>query len=61
MAEASPDDRIWGIGMDQNEAAGTDSSQWRGRNLLGFALMEVRDEIRRLRRYEDEVDFGDAE
>ena len=47
--------------MDQNEAAGTDSSQWRGRNLLGFALMEVRDEIRRLRRYEDEVDFGDAE
>ena len=49
LAEASPYDDIWGIGVDV--------TGWKGQNLLGFALMEVREEIRRLREFEDEVVF----
>ena len=57
LAEASPYDDIWGIGLDQAHAAGVDVTGWRGQNLLGFALMEVREEIRRLREFENEVVF----
>ena len=31
--------------------------EW-GTNLLGFALMEVRDELARLWKYEKEIDFA---
>lgn len=42
LVEASPRDRIWGIGMGSKSAAATDPSNWRGLNLLGFALMDAR-------------------
>lgn len=42
LVEASPRDRIWGIGMGKNHVSVEDPKQWRGLNLLGFALMEVR-------------------
>ena len=47
LVEASPYDRIWGIGMRASEAAKEGPSKWRGENLLGFALMQVRDELMR--------------
>lgn len=43
IVEASPYDRIWGIGMTQDNPKATDPNSWKGENLLGFALMEVRD------------------
>lgn len=45
LVEASPVDTIWGIGMAQDAASILDPSTWRGLNLLGFALMEVRDRL----------------
>lgn len=45
IVEASPQDCIWGIGLSQNSEKATDPFQWRGTNLLGFALMEVRDQL----------------
>ncbi|HEY3871626.1 MAG TPA: NADAR family protein [Actinocrinis sp.] len=45
LVEASPRDRIWGIGMGAANEAATDPARWRGRNLLGFALMEAREQL----------------
>lgn len=46
LVEASPVDAIWGIGMDKASAMNTHPRDWRGENLLGFALMETRDRLR---------------
>jgi ribA/ribD-fused uncharacterized protein len=42
LVEASPRDRIWGIGLGAANERATDPTRWRGHNLLGFALMEAR-------------------
>ena len=42
LVEASPYDRIWGIGLGENTPEINNPKQWKGLNLLGFALMEVR-------------------
>jgi len=42
LVEASPRDTIWGIGMGASNPDAKDPSKWRGRNLLGFALMVAR-------------------
>lgn len=46
LVEASPFDQIWGIGLTQNAPNIENPNTWLGDNLLGFALMEVRDELR---------------
>lgn len=46
LVEASPRDRIWGIGMGASNPDAHDPARWRGRNLLGFALMEAREKLR---------------
>ncbi|MGC3946558.1 MAG: NADAR family protein [Chryseolinea sp.] len=43
LTEANPEDKIWGIGMNADAPGVTNPHHWRGLNLLGFALMEVRD------------------
>lgn len=45
LVEASPQDRIWGIGMSQSNPDAENPVKWRGQNLLGFALTEARDEV----------------
>lgn len=45
LVEASPVDAIWGIGMASDHQDIKNPKKWRGLNLLGFALMEVRDEL----------------
>lgn len=43
LVEASPRDRVWGIGMGKSNPDAENPMKWRGKNLLGFALSEVRD------------------
>ena len=47
IVEASPRDRIWGIGMGQSNEKALNPNLWRGHNLLGYALMEVRDKLKK--------------
>ena len=43
LVEASPKDTVWGIGLDESSFEAIQPRKWIGENLLGFALMEVRD------------------
>lgn len=45
LVEASPVDSIWGIGMAASASGASDPRNWKGANLLGFALMEVRERL----------------
>ena len=45
FVEASPKDRIWGIGISATTALKEGVSAWKGHNLLGRALTELRDEL----------------
>ena len=52
LAEASPLDTVWGTGLAKDAAGASNPRVWKGSNLLGFALMEVR------RRLAEESAFG---
>jgi ribA/ribD-fused uncharacterized protein len=45
LVEASPYDRIWGIGLTGDDERAASPATWRGLNLLGFGLMSARDEL----------------
>jgi ribA/ribD-fused uncharacterized protein len=48
LVYANASDSLWGIGLAHNDIRARKPTEWRGKNLLGFALMEVRDELRAL-------------
>lgn len=45
LAECAVRDRIWGIGLSMTDPDRFDRSKWKGQNLLGYALMMVRDRL----------------
>ena len=45
LAECAVQDRIWGIGLSMKDEKRFDMNEWQGQNLLGFALMCVREEL----------------
>ncbi|TJZ46304.1 NADAR family protein [Streptomyces piniterrae] len=45
LVEASPLDRVWGIGLAADDERAAQPERWRGLNLLGFALMEARQRL----------------
>jgi len=45
LVEASPYDKIWGIGLAADNPAAQNRATWQGLNLLGQALTEVRNQL----------------
>ena len=45
LAECAVRDRIWGIGLSMTDPDRLDRSKWSGQNLLGYALMMVREQL----------------
>jgi ribA/ribD-fused uncharacterized protein len=45
LVEASPVDKIWGIGLAKDDPLAENPRGWQGLNLLGYALMEVRSQL----------------
>lgn len=46
LAECAVNDRIWGIGLSMKDSNRLEPEKWRGQNLLGYALMMVRNWIK---------------
>jgi len=46
IVEASPYDKVWGIGLHQDDDRVLDESQWDGENKLGITLMTVRTKLK---------------
>ncbi len=51
LAEANPYDKVWGIGLSPGTKNIADPYTWEGLNLLGFALMEIREYLRNLTQF----------
>lgn len=50
LAYTDSEDLIWGTGLDIDHEDAEDPSKWPGQNLLGFAIMELRDHLRKFQK-----------
>ena len=46
LAECAVRDQIWGIGRSMHDERRLDRNTWDGTNLLGYALMQVREQLK---------------
>lgn len=46
LVECASSDRVWACGVRLNDEKRFDASNWKGDNILGFALMEVREKLK---------------
>lgn len=58
LVEASPYDKVWGIKIKYDDENIENPFCWKGKNLLGFALMEARDEIKRVYKNYNLIDWS---
>ena len=49
LVECAGSDKVWACGIRLDDDRRFDASQWSGTNILGFALMQVRDELKNRR------------
>jgi ribA/ribD-fused uncharacterized protein len=63
LAEASPYDKVWGVGMTADDPRFSNPAKWEGENLLGRACMRARADIRQLVAFDrlDDVRHGRAQ
>ncbi len=57
LAEASPSDIRWGIGLKEDDPLALDEKNWKGTNLLGVFLMKVREQIRKDNQQKPNITF----
>jgi ribA/ribD-fused uncharacterized protein len=46
LVEASPEDRVWGIGKHETDEGLDNIDNWNGQNLLGYAIMEAGERLK---------------
>ena len=55
LVEASPLDQYWGVGLAMENDDIRDPKKWRGENLLGYLLTQLRDHLKKQCEYEEEI------